>query len=427
MANMNLLDFFLNTYEGDLLTVTPSKRGRKPNEREPYRPGTGHDKKCRVFRGEGHETMPNFIGDWFPWSDVKELQDIYHASMLALFHPWINIADLKPEGQTFQQAFDTFFEGADSATRDKMSNIQYQYECSDSALAKRQASQQSTMVPLEVGAEEHSDGLAIAVEGSYSEESPVAFTLRDMELGIASEFSSDDKLYAEVAINIAIDCKIFSEVPPKKPTWNRLAKPATNKQLLQFQELAKLVQTVTKNRVVPDKRSDIELLSKGVETISADETAMENVHDLHGDFSHVERLNVEQKMAHDIVVNHLKARIFGRSPKQLLMIIRGQGGTGKSTLLNAITTSFDRLNAPQLLKKTAMSGVAASLIGGTTLHWFAGLPPQSVPQSDVWPDNSSKMIKDRRTKNLLDTQTLATDEISMCTTDLLTLFTMFTI
>ena len=76
------------------------------------------------------------------------------------------------------------------------------------------------MVPLEVGAEELSDRLAIAVEGSYSEESPVAFTLRDVELGIASEFSSDDKLYAEVAINIAIDCKIFSEAPPKKPTWN---------------------------------------------------------------------------------------------------------------------------------------------------------------------------------------------------------------
>ena len=32
MANMNFLDFFLNTYEGDLLVDSPDKRGRKPNK-----------------------------------------------------------------------------------------------------------------------------------------------------------------------------------------------------------------------------------------------------------------------------------------------------------------------------------------------------------------------------------------------------------
>jgi len=101
--------------------------------------------------------------------------------------------------------------------------------------------------------------------------------------------------------------------------------------------------------------------------------------------------------------------------------IIGQGGTGKSTLLNAITSTFEVLNASHLLKKTALSGVAASLIGGTTLHWFAGLPPQTMPQSDVWPDNSSKAIKDRRICNLQPPQWLAIDKVGMCTVDLLTL------
>jgi hypothetical protein len=107
------------------------------------------------------------------------------------------------------------------------------------------------------------------------------------------------------------------------------------------------------------------------------------------------------------------------------MIVRGQGGTGKSTLLNVIMASFDCLDMSQLLK-TAMSGLAASLIGGTKLHWFAGLPPQSIPQSNIWPDNSSKVIKDRQTKNLLDMDTLAIDEISMCMTDLFTLLSQVT-
>lgn len=99
----------------------------------------------------------------------------------------------------------------------------------------------------------------------------------------------------------------------------------------------------------------------------------------------------------------------------------GQGGTGKSTLLNAITTTFNNLDAPQLLAKTAMSGVAASLIGGTTLHWFGGLPVRGIPQSDTYPDTASKLIQDRRNNNILPPLWLAIDEIGMCTHDQLTL------
>ena len=103
------------------------------------------------------------------------------------------------------------------------------------------------------------------------------------------------------------------------------------------------------------------------------------------------------------------------------MIVIGQGGTGKSTMLNAITKTFEIMKASHLLKKTALSGVAASLIGGTTLHWHAGLPTQKIPQSDIWPDNPSKAMKDRRVANILNSQYLAIDECGMCTLDLVTL------
>ena len=76
------------------------------------------------------------------------------------------------------------------------------------------------------------------------------------------------------------------------------------------------------------------------------------------------------------------------------MIVIGQGGTGKSTILNAITKTFENMKASHLLKKTALSDVATSLMGGTTLHWHAGLPTQKIPQSDIWPDNPSKAMKD---------------------------------
>ena len=174
---------------------------------------------------------------------------------------------------------------------------------------------------------------------------------------------------------IAIDYKIFSDVLPRRLVWGKLAKPATNEQLVQFQELEKLVQAVTKDRFIPDRWPAIELLITGSDTMSLDNTSSEMTNKVHVDSPHIKGLNVEQKQAHDIVINYLEACLSGWFPQQLLMIVRGQGGTGKSTLLNAITVSFDSLDASQLLKKTAMSGVVASLIGGTTLHWFARLPP----------------------------------------------------
>jgi len=112
------------------------------------------------------------------------------------------------------------------------------------------------------------------------------------------------------------------------------------------------------------------------------------------DFTHINILNTEQCLAHDIVSNHLKAHLDARKPKQLLMIVMGQGGISKLTLLNALTTTFDKYNSWHLLGKTAMSGIAESLIGRTMLHWYGGLPPQMNPQSDIWPEKSLKYIKD---------------------------------
>ncbi|KAG2057020.1 hypothetical protein BDR06DRAFT_849218, partial [Suillus hirtellus] len=60
--------------------------------------------------------------------------------------------------------------------------------------------------------------------------------------------------------------------------------------------------------------------------------------------------------------------------EQLLMLITGEGGTGKSKLLDAITQLFAAHSCESKLASTAMSGIAACLVNGTTLHSWAGLP-----------------------------------------------------
>jgi hypothetical protein len=128
-------------------------------------------------------------------------------------------------------------------------------------------------------------------------------------------------------------------------------------------------------------------------------------------------LNERQQMVFKIVTSHLRAHLRNEEHSQRLMIVHGQGGTGKTTMLNAISDLFNTLGASHLLAKTAMSGVAASLIGGQTLHSWAALPVRK-PATEKWITHPSKEIGTRRKRNF-GALWLMIDEMSMMTTPLL--------
>ena len=87
-------------------------------------------------------------------------------------------------------------------------------------------------------------------------------------------------------------------------------------------------------------------------------------------------LNNEQKLAFDIITNHYKKTHTGyvqaeqvNDNKQLLMIIYGTAGTGKSYLIHAIAS---QLKEDCCL--TATTGIAAFNINGVTIHSLLQLP-----------------------------------------------------
>jgi hypothetical protein len=123
-------------------------------------------------------------------------------------------------------------------------------------------------------------------------------------------------------------------------------------------------------------------------------------------------------MAYNIVTNHLRDHLAQKHPPQRLVIVHGQGRTGKSALLNAISKMFDDLGASNLLAKMATSGVAASIIGGQTLHSWAALPI-TTPRSDKWLTHPSKEVEARQKKNMGNVLWLTIDKMSMLTTPLL--------
>lgn len=95
----------------------------------------------------------------------------------------------------------------------------------------------------------------------------------------------------------------------------------------------------------------------------------------------VEILNEEQRRAYDIVNWHLEETMIGRKPPQLLMMIPGEGGVGKSKVIQTITRNFQSRDVGNWLVKGAYTGIAASLIDGRTLHVLAGIPIKGGKQS----------------------------------------------
>ena len=119
-------------------------------------------------------------------------------------------------------------------------------------------------------------------------------------------------------------------------------------------------------------------------------------------------------MAHDIVASHLRAYVDGQHPPQRLLVVHGQGGTGKTALLCAVADMFDKMGASSLLAKTAMSSVAASMVCGQMLHMRAGLPIKTPP-THKWVTHPSREMAHRQKKNMSLVLWLTINEMSMLT------------
>lgn len=61
------------------------------------------------------------------------------------------------------------------------------------------------------------------------------------------------------------------------------------------------------------------------------------------------------------------------NPPPLQLIIHGEGGTGKSKVLQTVTEAFKQQGSEHMLLKSAYTGVASSLIEGKTTHVIAGI------------------------------------------------------
>lgn len=107
------------------------------------------------------------------------------------------------------------------------------------------------------------------------------------------------------------------------------------------------------------------------------------------------RMNKGQVKAGEYILRMLNK---GSHNDQLLMLLHGPPGTGKSTLINRLKayTNVD-------MRITATSGIAAMSLKGTTIDWFLGLGRRKLKRTKVEVVNG----------NLGDATLLVVDEVSM--------------
>ncbi|KAJ8517278.1 hypothetical protein ONZ45_g5520 [Pleurotus djamor] len=336
------------------------------------------------------------------------------------------LRDLLNGYQSFSDALVDFESSMSERDSNIIHNIDYFYLSSDAASAGRDdqdgvAFGVTAEDLLDVG-DDFGDNLPLSVNDD-------SVTDEQIELAYRKRYQKGDRDYAEEGMAIANEVGLFGSQLPADVDWEVPALPAAEGDMPLINAWAAQLKAYIKRPSSPlhcdiDDMDDFESIAfpvlQGQEPTVRSELPGENT--ASSSANDPSYLNVEQRRAYDLVESHLAKSLRGERNRQLLMIVHGPGGTGKSALIAEITKLFAAMNASECLAKTATSGIAATRIGGQTLHSWAGIPARGQGSG-----LASKSIRDlvkpvrtnKRIRNMARAKYLIIDEYSMMSQTLL--------
>ena len=332
LIEMNLLSFMLDTYDTKAAQANESKdgeegvadgsnqrsNGRTPNLRVPYRQGYSKPGRCRAYRSAGHETLPHFMGSWFPRNDRQNTRELYCATILALLKPWVDLSDLKSDFETFDQAFLDFVDRAPKKILDIIENIQYYYECYDGAKRRRDTeavnSENDTIIEYE------EEGRPEDLTNDSLIYPPEAPEITDEVINAVydSRGAMRERLYAEVALNTALNSGVFSDTK-SLTVFLPTAERASVEDIRMFRgweeqlkavcrrEAEEGVSTLFQNVDGAAPVSQTGYGQPGIEAVIRNDRGLEE----QSDRPKRDRLKGDQRRAHDIVERQLRRRLAG--------------------------------------------------------------------------------------------------------------------
>ncbi len=402
--------------------------GRPRHDRVAYKDDHPKSKSSlRVLRCAQHNNLPNFINAKFPHDDDPQTYDHYCASMLMLLKPWHSLrTDLKRRDESWSFALSSFLATAASEVHDIISGIRYLHESHVSADHDGNISSGSGNIEF---TEDDFDDDGLVCQSRSNEEA--------LEAIIRTQTSLPEEIHARMAIELAKRSGIFAEeqeavndywpVSGKhKEIRNAIGGDLQNLTVWrrQLEANVKRMNEKEKSHSIVNDEGCVELLSTkaldidsfgGCEVAMIDERDAAILKALPLQAIDPSSLNDEQRRAYDIVTWHLDQTLAGRCPPPLRMVTYGEGGTGKSKVLQTISAAFKVRRQEHILVKAAYTASAASLVDGKTTHVVGGI---SISSSRF--DGEKTVSNEARSKLehfWQDYQYLAIDEMSMLSKD----------
>ena len=231
------------------------------------------------------------------------------------------MSDLKSDDKTFDQAFQFFLNDSNKMTKDIIENIQYYYECYDGAVRRREEENDGVERTLDYKLDACPEDLTCDTLIFQHDSEPTDITEDDVETAYECRIAMREWLYAEVAMNTAIDKGIFSNI--MAPTTHLpIAKKADVEQLTVFQMWGDQLKAVTRKQakeggpglfVNLDKAapSSIRKNSGWVEGVEVRITNDHHISQTGLGRPKRDLLKVDQRRAHDIIEDQLKKRLAG--------------------------------------------------------------------------------------------------------------------
>lgn len=348
-----------------------------------------------------------------------------------LLKPWRCLQeDLKQPTESWSEAFSSFLSDVPREIHDVLSSIQYLHECRTAATQDHDSYQ----VPCSRGRFSHNDPLDDEDDEGVEDDGPV-LNEENLELIIRAQSSLEEQIHGQLAIEVAKCAKIFRN-DSDQDEWATHPEPEHRVANATGDDLRRLAEWQNQLEADVARMNSLETLpptsnneSAAVQRIAVDANSDNEgpcVNSLNKAISQMlddnvlcaadpSTLNEDQRRAYNIIVWHLDETLAGRRPPPLRLIIHGEGGTGKSKVLQTVSDAFRHRACQNRLIKAAYTGVAASLIDGKTTHIVGGISLTS--EHSNLDDPVSEEVKKKLEGFWNSYDYLAIDEMSMIAKD----------
>ncbi|KAG8690965.1 hypothetical protein FRC09_011781, partial [Ceratobasidium sp. 395] len=369
----NLLDYFVDTYEqaatrsqakGSTImedTGLPSDngphkgasgqgntRGRPTHGRVDYLQAHPRSKThTRVIRPDSHNHMPNIIGPRFPQKTDPAQADLYAACILVFLKPWRKPNDIKEPNQSWSDALTNFLSTASDRVLDIIDNIEHGHK----ARAVAEEDQQAYFDQEDIMNQDRNNMQVDEIERGM--ESNKVYCVADHYV--------TEEMIERAALELENHREIVHGVQASDlrmlKSWRTLLK--------QDAEAIRCSHGSTNPQGTSASNDN-----GTVEVLTFDNNA-NNVSDMQDELllapfnpaeliPHAE-LFPDQQRAFGIFRWHLMRMLYAQEhgltnkPPQLCLLMIGEGGTGKSRVIQTITEEFRRLGIEDRLMKAAFT------------------------------------------------------------------------